>query len=304
MKKLFALLLCLVLMVPALALAETEITLWTYPIGSWSKSDVVDEIVANFNAVYPDIKVKVEYLDYTSGADQVTAAIEAGVKSVICLSTDKAAYPINAMGITKAIEEKIAVAKSRNSRNTKICCTRYGNVMCSRGSVIPLWIEQIRSGNPITLTEPKMTRFIMSLEEAVDLVLFAFEHGHNGDILVQKAPACTIQTQAEAVCELFGGKKEDIKVIGIRHGEKMYETLLTKEECAKAEDMGNFYRVPADNRDLNYDQYFTKGDVKRATIEEFNSDNTYRLNLEETKAKIGALEYIQNELNGVENLAK
>lgn len=208
------------------------------------------------------------------------------------------------MGITKAIEEKIAVAKSRNSRNTKICCTRYGNVMCSRGSVIPLWIEQIRSGNPITLTEPKMTRFIMSLEEAVDLVLFAFEHGHNGDILVQKAPACTIQTQAEAVCDLFGGRKEDIKVIGIRHGEKMYETLLTKEECAKAEDMGNFYRVPADNRDLNYDQYFTKGDVKRATIDEFNSDNTYRLNLEETTAKIGALEYIQNELNGVENLAK
>ena len=239
------------------------------------------------------------------GTDNVlTAAIENNVGAVICLSTDKAAYPINAMGITKAIEEKIAVAKSRNSRHTKICCPRYGNVMCSRGSVIPLWIEQIRSGNPITLTEPKMTRFIMSLEEAVDLVLFAFEHGHNGDILVQKAPACTIQTQAEAVCELFGGKKEDIKVIGIRHGEKMYETLLTKEECAKAEDMGNFYRVPADNRDLNYDQYFTKGDVKRATIEEFNSDNTYRLNLEETKAKIGALEYIQNELNGVENLAK
>lgn len=239
------------------------------------------------------------------GTDNVlTAAIENNVGAVICLSTDKAAYPINAMGITKAIEEKIAVAKSRSSRNTKICCTRYGNVMCSRGSVIPLWIEQIRSGNPITLTEPKMTRFIMSLEEAVDLVLFAFEHGHNGDIFVQKAPACTIQTQAEAVCDLFGGKKEDIKVIGIRHGEKMYETLLTKEECAKAEDMGNFYRVPADNRDLNYDQYFTKGDVKRATIEEFNSDNTYRLNLEETIAKIGALEYIQNELNGVENLAK
>ena len=236
------------------------------------------------------------------GTDNVlTAAIENNVGAVICLSTDKAAYPINAMGITKAIEEKIAVAKSRNSHNTKICCTRYGNVMCSRGSVIPLWIEQIRSGNPITLTEPKMTRFIMSLEEAVDLVLFAFEHGHNGDILVQKAPACTIQTQAEAVCDLFGGRKEDI---GIRHGEKMYETLLTKEECAKAEDMGNFYRVPADNRDLNYDQYFTKGDVKRATIDEFNSDNTYRLNLEETKAKIGALEYIQNELNGVENLAK
>ena len=232
------------------------------------------------------------------------AAIEAGVKCVICLSTDKAAYPINAMGITKAIEEKIAVAKSRLSGDTKICCTRYGNVMCSRGSVIPLWIDQIRKGNPITLTEPKMTRFIMSLEEAVDLVLFAFENGKNGDILVQKAPACTIQTQAEAVCELFGGKKEDIKVIGIRHGEKMYETLLTKEEAAKAIDMGNFYAVPADNRDLNYDKYFVEGDVKRATIEEFNSDNTYRLNLEETKAKIASLEYIQNELNGIPNVVK
>ena len=239
------------------------------------------------------------------------AAIDAGVKCVICLSTDKAAYPINAMGITKAIEEKIAVAKSRLSGNTKICCTRYGNVMCSRGSVIPLWIDQIRKGNPITLTEPKMTRFIMSLEEAVDLVLFAFEHGQNGDILVQKAPACTIQTQAEAVCELFshqwGGAStssaaENIKVIGIRHGEKMYETLLTKEECAKAEDMGNFYRVPADNRDLNYDKYFKEGDVKLATIDEFNSDNTYRLNLQETIDKIASLEYIQNELNGIPNL--
>ena len=239
------------------------------------------------------------------GTDNVLdAAIDAGVKCVICLSTDKAAYPINAMGITKAIEEKIAVAKSRLSGDTKICCTRYGNVMCSRGSVIPLWIDQIRKGNPITLTEPKMTRFIMSLEEAVDLVLFAFEHGKNGDILVQKAPACTIQTQAEAVCELFGGKKEDIKVIGIRHGEKMYETLLTKEEAAKAIDMGNFYAVPADNRDLNYDKYFVEGDVKRATIEEFNSDNTYRLNLEETKAKIASLEYIQNELNGIPNIVK
>ncbi len=248
------------------------------------------------------------------GTDNVLeTAIDAGVKCVICLSTDKAAYPINAMGISKALEEKIAVAKSRNSgtfnadgqfHGTKICCTRYGNVMCSRGSVIPLWIDQIRSGNPITLTEPKMTRFIMSLEEAVDLVLFAFENGQNGDILVQKAPACTIQTQAEAVCELFGGKKEDIKVIGIRHGEKMYETLLTKEECAKAQDMGNFYRVPADNRGLNYDKFFKEGDTKRATIDEFNSDNTRRLNLEETKEKIASLEYIQNELKGVGNLAK
>ena len=240
------------------------------------------------------------------------AAIDAGVKCVICLSTDKAAYPINAMGITKAIEEKIAVAKSRLSGDTKICCTRYGNVMCSRGSVIPLWIDQIRKGNPITLTEPKMTRFIMSLEEAVDLVLFAFENGKNGDILVQKAPACTIQTQAEAVRDLFkhqapaGADGEpvepEIRVIGIRHGEKMYETLLTKEEAAKAIDMGNFYAVPADNRDLNYDKYFKEGDTKRATIEEFNSDNTRRLNLEETKEKIASLEYIKNELAGIPNL--
>lgn len=231
------------------------------------------------------------------GTDNVlTAAIEEGVKCVICLSTDKAAYPINAMGITKAIEEKVAVAKSRNGGKTKICCTRYGNVMCSRGSVIPLWIDQIRAGNPITLTEPKMTRFIMSLEEAVDLVLFAFEHGENGDLLIQKAPACTIQTQAEAVCELFGGRKEDIKVIGIRHGEKMYETLLTNEECAKAIDMGNFYRVPADNRGLNYDKYFKEGETHRNVLTEFNSDNTYRLSLEETKAKIAGLEYIKERL--------
>lgn len=231
------------------------------------------------------------------GTDNVlTAAIEAGVECVICLSTDKAAYPINAMGITKAIEEKVAVAKSRNSGKTKICCTRYGNVMCSRGSVIPLWIDQIKNGNPITITEPSMTRFIMSLEEAVDLVLFAFEHGENGDLLIQKAPACTIETQAQAVCELFGGKKEDIKVIGIRHGEKMYETLLTNEECAKAIDMGNFYRVPADNRGLNYDKYFKEGDEKRNTLTEFNSNNTRILNVEETKAKIASLQYIQDEL--------
>lgn len=231
------------------------------------------------------------------GTDNVlTAAIEEGVECVICLSTDKAAYPINAMGITKAIEEKVAVAKSRNSGKTKICCTRYGNVMCSRGSVIPLWIDQIKNGNPITVTEPSMTRFIMSLEEAVDLVLFAFEHGENGDLLIQKAPACTIGTQAQAVCELFGGKKEDIKVIGIRHGEKMYETLLTNEECAKAIDMGDFYRVPADNRGLNYDKYFKEGDEKRNTLSEFNSNNTRILNVEETKAKIASLAYIQEEL--------
>ena len=245
------------------------------------------------------------------GTDNVLeTAIDAGVKCVICLSTDKAAYPINAMGISKALEEKVAIAKSRYSGQTKICCTRYGNVMCSRGSVIPLWIDQIRAGQPITLTEPSMTRFIMSLDEAVDLVLFAFEHGQNGDILVQKAPACTIQTQAEAVCELFADQwgtaavgepveptaKDAIKVIGIRHGEKMYETLLTKEECAKAEDMGNFFRVPADNRDLNYDKYFVEGDPRRVTIEEFNSNNTKRLGLEETKEKIAGLEYIQEEL--------
>ena len=231
------------------------------------------------------------------GTDNVlTVAIEEGVECVICLSTDKAAYPINSMGMSKAIEEKVAIAKSRMSGKTKICCTRYGNVMCSRGSVIPLWIDQIKAGNPITVTEPNMTRFIMSLEEAVDLVLFAFEHGENGDLLIKKAPACTIQTQAEAVCELFGGKKEDIKVIGIRHGEKMYETLLTNEECAKAVDMGDFYRVPADNRGLNYDKYFKEGDEARNTLTEFNSNNTRRLNLQETIDTIAKLEYIQGRL--------
>ena len=231
------------------------------------------------------------------GTDNVlTAAIEEGVDAVICLSTDKAAYPINAMGITKAIEEKIAVAKSRMSGKTKICCTRYGNVMCSRGSVIPLWIDQIKAGDPITVTEPTMTRFIMSLEEAVDLVLFAFEHGENGDILIQKAPACSIGLQAEAVAEMFGGKKEDIRVIGIRHGEKMYETLLTNEECEKAVDMGNFYRVPADNRGLNYDKYFTEGDVERNKLTEFNSHNTKLLTKEEVKAKMMELTYIQERL--------
>ena len=226
----------------------------------------------------------------------LTAAIEAGVKNVVCLSTDKAAYPINAMGTSKAMMEKVIVAKARTTNKTKICCTRYGNVMCSRGSVIPLWIDQIRAGTPITITDGTMTRFIMSLEEAVDLVLFAFEHGESGDILVQKAPACTIQTQAEAVCELFGGDKSAIKVIGIRHGEKMYETLLTNEECARAFDLGNFYRVPADNRGLNYDKYVSKGDAERNTLTEFNSNNTRRLDLEETKAKIASLQYIKDEL--------
>lgn len=231
------------------------------------------------------------------GTDNVlTAAIEEGVKSVICLSTDKAAYPVNAMGITKALEERVAVAKSRTTDTTKICCTRYGNVMCSRGSVIPLWIDQIRNGQPITVTDGTMTRFIMSLDEAVDLVLFAFEHGENGDILVQKAPACTIKIQAEAVCELFGGDKNDIKTIGIRHGEKMYETLLTNEECANAVDMGNFYRVPADKRGLNYDKYFNKGDEDRNPLTEFNSNNTELLNVGQVKEKLLSLKYIQDEL--------
>lgn len=228
----------------------------------------------------------------------LTAAIEAGVKSVICLSTDKAAYPVNAMGVTKALEERVSVAKARtvSPEKTKICCTRYGNVMCSRGSVIPLWIDQIRAGQPITLTDPTMTRFIMSLDEAVDLVLFAFEHGASGDILVQKAPACTIGTQAEAVCELFGGDKKNIKIIGIRHGEKMYETLLTNEECANAVDMGNYYRVPCDKRTLNYDKYFKEGETERNPLTEFNSNNTRLLNVEEVKEALLRLDYIRNEL--------
>ena len=228
----------------------------------------------------------------------LTAAIEAGVKNVVCLSTDKAAYPVNAMGTSKAMMEKVIVAKSRtvSPEKTKICCTRYGNVMCSRGSVIPLWIDQIRAGAPITITDPTMTRFIMSLDEAVDLVLFAFENGESGDILVQKAPACTIKTQAEAVCELFGGDKEKIKIIGIRHGEKMYETLLTNEECANAIDMGNFYRVPCDKRGLNYDKYFKEGDTERNTLTEFNSHNTELLDVEQVKEKIYSLEYIKEEL--------
>ena len=230
------------------------------------------------------------------GTDNVlTAAIEAGVKSVICLSTDKAAYPVNAMGITKALEERVAVAKARTTDTTKICCTRYGNVMCSRGSVIPLWIEQIKAGNPITITEPSMTRFIMSLDEAVDLVLFAFENGVSGDILVQKAPACTIETLAKAVTELFDPATE-IKVIGIRHGEKMYETLLTNEECATAVDMGDFYRVPADNRGLNYDKYFSDGNKDRNPLTEFNSNNTELLNVEQVKEKLLSLQYIRDEI--------
>lgn len=237
------------------------------------------------------------------GTDNVlTAAIEAGVKAVICLSTDKAAYPVNAMGTSKAMMEKVIVAKSRtvDPDKTKICCTRYGNVMCSRGSVIPLWIDQIREGNPITITEPKMTRFIMSLEEAVDLVLFAFENGASGDILVQKAPACTIEVLARAVTELFHPGHE-IRVIGIRHGEKMYETLLTNEECAHALDLGNFYRVPCDKRDLNYDKYFKDGDTQRNPLTEFNSNNTELLDVEQVKKKLLELAYIREQLEAWEN---
>lgn len=230
----------------------------------------------------------------------LTAAIEAGVKTVICLSTDKAAYPVNAMGTSKAMMEKVIVAKSRTTKNTKICCTRYGNVMCSRGSVIPLWIEQIKAGNPITITEPSMTRFIMSLEEAVDLVVFAFEHGESGDILVQKAPACTIETLAKAVTGLFAPEHE-VKVIGIRHGEKVYETLLTNEECANAIDLEEFYRVPCDQRDLNYDKYFKDGDVERNPLTEFNSNNTELLEVKAVQEKLLSLQYIRDELEAWRN---
>jgi UDP-glucose 4-epimerase len=232
------------------------------------------------------------------GTDNVlTAAIEAGVKSVICLSTDKAAYPVNAMGTSKAMMEKVVVAKSRtvDPSRTRICCTRYGNVLCSRGSVVPLWIEQIKDGKPITITDPDMTRFIMTLEEAVDLVMFAFENGISGDILVQKAPACTIETLANAVKQLFKSDTE-IKIIGIRHGEKMYETLLTNEECANAIDLGAFYRVPCDKRDLNYDKYFKEGDTERNPLTEFNSNNTELLDVEKVKEKLLSLKYIRDEL--------
>lgn len=217
------------------------------------------------------------------GTDNVlTAAIEAGVKSVICLSTDKAAYPVNAMGTSKAMMEKVVVAKSRTTKATKICCTRYGNVLCSRGSVVPLWIEQIKEGKPLTVTDPEMTRFIMTLEEAVDLVLYAFEHGESGDILVQKAPACTLAVLAQAVSEIFGAA-QPIRVIGTRHGEKKYETLLTNEECAAAVDLGDFYRVPSDKRDLNYDKYYLQGNVSRSSLAEYNSCNTHALSVEEVK---------------------
>lgn len=232
------------------------------------------------------------------GTDNVlTAAISEGVRKVICLSTDKAAYPVNAMGTSKAMMEKVFVAKSRtvDPERTLICGTRYGNVMCSRGSVIPLFIEQIKAGKPLTVTEPKMTRFIMSLEEAVELVLFAYENAEAGDIMVQKAPACTIEVLAQAVKELFHADNE-VKTIGIRHGEKMYETLLTNEECARAFDMGDFYRVPADQRDLNYDKYFVEGNQERTKLTEFNSNNTKILDVEGVKAKLLELSYIREEI--------
>ncbi|TWH79363.1 nucleoside-diphosphate sugar epimerase/dehydratase [Sedimentibacter saalensis] len=234
----------------------------------------------------------------------LTACIEAGVKKVICLSTDKAAYPVNAMGTSKAMMEKVFVAKSRtvDSNKTLICGTRYGNVLCSRGSVVPLFIEQIKAGLPLTVTEPSMTRFIMSLEEAVELVLFAYENAQSGDIMVQKAPATTIEVLAQAVKELFNADNE-IKVIGIRHGEKMYETLLTKEESVHAIDMGNFYRVPADKRDLNYDKYFFEGMQEYNKLTEFNSNNTQRLTLEQTKEKLLNLKYIRDELELWKNRA-
>jgi len=227
----------------------------------------------------------------------LNACINAGVKKVICLSTDKAAYPINAMGISKAMMEKIFVAKSRtvSEDKTLICGTRYGNVLASRGSVVPLFIEQIKAGKPLTVTDPSMTRFIMTLDEAVDLVLYAFEHAHTGDILVQKAPASTIGDLAQAVKELFDADNE-IKTIGIRHGEKLYETLLTDEECANAIDLGNFYRVPADNRDLNYDKYFVKGQLEKSILTQFNSSNTKLLSVNEIKKKLLTLDYIQDEL--------
>lgn len=235
------------------------------------------------------------------GTDNVlTAAIDAGVKSVICLSTDKAAYPVNAMGTSKAMMEKVVVAKSRTTNSTKICCTRYGNVLCSRGSVVPLWIDQLKEGKPLTITDPEMTRFVMTLDEAVDLVLFAFEHGASGDILVQKAPACTIAVLVEAVKRLFRSEQE-IRVIGIRHGEKKYETLLTNEECAHAEDLGNFYRVPCDKRDLNYDKYFVQGDTSREHFSEFNSANTQLLSVEQVMEKLRSLDDIQEAISAWEN---
>jgi len=236
------------------------------------------------------------------GTDNVlTAAIDAGVKKIVCLSTDKAAYPINAMGTSKAMMEKVIIAKSRNvdSEKTIICCTRYGNVMASRGSVIPLFVEQIKSGQPMTITDPNMTRFLMNLDEAVDLVLFAFKHAKQGDLFVQKSPASTISDLAQSIKELFNSKAE-IKIIGTRHGEKAHETLLTKEEKAKCYDMGDYFRVPADNRDLNYDKYFVEGDNEAEEVVEYTSSNTERLDVEGTKDKLLTVEYVVDELKARE----
>ena len=234
------------------------------------------------------------------GTDNVlTAAIEAGVHRVVCLSTDKAAYPINAMGTSKAMMEKVIIAKARSvdPEKTRICCTRYGNVMASRGSVIPLFIDKIKAGLPLTVTDGNMTRFIMNLNEAVDLVLYAFEHGSQGDLFVQKADASTINDLTQAIKELFGVPDYPVETIGIRHGEKMYETLLTNEECARAEDCGQFYRVIADNRDLNYEKYLSMGNVSRSTLSEFNSNNTHLLNVEGIKQKLLTCDLVVNELN-------
>ena len=224
----------------------------------------------------------------------INSAIKNGVKKVICLSTDKAAYPINAMGISKALMEKVAIASSRNNSSTEICVTRYGNVMASRGSVIPHFIDQIKSGKPITITNPEMTRFLMSLEEAVELVLYAFKNGQQGDLFVQKSPASTIEDLAIALKELFSSDNS-IKIIGTRHGEKLYETLCTKEEMSKADDLDRFYRVPADNRDLNYGKFFEKGDLQ-SEIEDYNSHNTERLNIKEIKEKLLSIDYVKNML--------
>ncbi len=245
---------------------------------------------------YPLEAVKTNVL----GTENVlNAAVEKGVEKVICLSTDKAVYPINAMGISKALMEKLMVAKSRftNPVKTTMCCTRYGNVMASRGSVIPLFIKLIKEGKPLTVTDPNMTRFLMSIDDAVDLVLYAYTHGRQGDTFVQKAPASTIGDLAQAIKELFNADNE-IKVIGTRHGEKLYETLLTREEMAHAEDLGGYYRIPADNRDLNYNKYFVDGEEKHSLAEDYNSHNTQRLNVEEIKAKLLELDYIQQELQG------
>lgn len=226
------------------------------------------------------------------------SAVEHGVKNVVVLSTDKAAYPINAMGISKAMMEKVAIAKARSLGDdaaTTICCTRYGNVMASRGSVIPLWVDQIKSGNPITITDPKMTRYMMTLDDAVDLVLYAFENGNNGDLFVQKAPAVTLDILAETLKNLYNAQTE-VRVIGTRHGEKLYETLVTREEMAKSEDMGNYFRIPCDARDLNYDKYFVEGEEKVSKFEDYNSHNTRRLDFEGMKELLLRLDEIKEDI--------